>query len=311
MKRRLPLLRRRRLRRAVLRALRGSFRYIGRVSPSLSARLAEHLFRTPPRYPRLKREERSLALARRSGTPFPGGPLPTWTWGKGPAVLLVHGWGAHAGRLTLFVEPLMRAGFSVVAFDAPAHGSAPGRHSALPEFVDAIRAVAREHGPFEAAIGHSLGAAACALAVRGGLEIRSVVLLAPPADPEKYSGRFARFFRIPVGTRDAMKKRLVGRYRTEWSHLRVSGGPGSSRARLLVFHDPRDWKVPMKDGLEIVASWPRAELVQTRGLGHHRIVRDPAVIAHAVAFLSGTTAPRRVVRSPRGKGRPLRPALVT
>ncbi|MEP6471948.1 MAG: alpha/beta fold hydrolase [Acidobacteriota bacterium] len=311
MKRRLPLLRRRRLRRAVLRALRGSFRYIGRVSPSLSARLAEHLFRTPPRYPRLKREEHFLALARRSGTPFPGGPLPTWTWGKGPAVLLVHGWGGQAGRLTPFVGPLTRAGFSVVAFDAPAHGGAPGRHSALPEFVDAVRAVEREHGPFEAAIGHSLGAAACALAVRGGLDIRSVVLLAPPADPEKYSGRFAKFFGIPAGTRDAMKKRLVGRYRTEWAHLRVSGGPGSSRARLLVFHDPRDWKVPIKDGLEIVASWPRAELVQTPGLGHHRIVRDPAVIANAVAFLSGKTATRRVARSPRRKGRPLRPALVS
>jgi pimeloyl-ACP methyl ester carboxylesterase len=226
-------------------------------------------------------------------------------------VLLVHGWGGHAGRLTPFVAPLTRAGFSVVAFDAPAHGSAAGRHSALPEFVDAVRAVEREHGPFEAAIGHSLGAAACALAVRGGLDIRSVVLLAPPADPEKYSGRFAKFFGLSATTRDAMKKRLVGRYRTEWSQLRVSGGPGSSSARLLVFHDPRDWKVPMKDGLEIVASWPRAELVQTPGLGHHRILRDPAVIAQAVAFLSGKTAPRRVARSPRGNPPPLRPALVT
>jgi pimeloyl-ACP methyl ester carboxylesterase len=310
MKRRLPLFRRRRLRRAVLRAIRGSFRHIGRVSPSLSARLAEHLFRTPPRYPRLKREERSLALARYSATPFPGGPLPTWRWGKGPAVLLVHGWGGHAGRLTPFVEPLLRAGFSVVAFDAPAHGTAPGRHSALPEFVDAIRAVDKKQGPFDAVVGHSLGAAASALALRGGLDVRNVVLLAPPADPEKYSGRFAKFFRIPPSTRDAMKQRLVGRYRTEWANLKVSGGPGASRARLLVFHDPRDWKVPIKDGLEIVAAWPRAELVRTRGLGHHRIVRDPAVIAHAVAFLSGEVAPGPATPSPRRSPPPLRPALV-
>ncbi len=207
MKRRLPLLRRRRLRRAVLRAVRGGFRHIGKFSPSLSARLAEHMFRTPPpRYPRLKREDRWLALARHSSTPFPGGPLPTWTWGKGPAVLLVHGWGGHGGRLTPFVGPLTRAGFSVVAFDAPGHGGAAGRHSALPEFVDAIRAVAEAHGPFEAAIGHSMGGAACALALRGGLEVRSVVLLAPPADPEKYSGRFARFFCMPPTARDGMKR---------------------------------------------------------------------------------------------------------
>jgi pimeloyl-ACP methyl ester carboxylesterase len=311
MNRRRPLLRRRRLRRAVLRALRRSFRHLGRIAPSLSARLAEHLFLTPPRTPRLKREEHSLALARRSTTPFPGATLPTWTWGEGPAVLLVHGWGGHAGRLTPFVGPLTRADLSVVAFDAPGHGSAARRHSALPEFVDAIRAVAREHGPFEAVVGHSLGAAACALALRGGLEVRSLVLLAPPADPEKYSGRFAKSFCLPVSARDAMKKRLEGRYRIEWAQLRVSGGPGASRARLLVFHDPRDWKVPIKDGLEIVASWPSAELVQTRGLGHHRIARDPAVIARAVAFLAGKAAPRPVVPSPRRSPPPLRPALVS
>jgi pimeloyl-ACP methyl ester carboxylesterase len=278
----------------------------------LSARLAEHMFRTPPpRYPRLKREERWLALARPGTTPFAGGALPTWTWGKGPAVLLVHGWGGHGGRLTPFVGPLTRAGFSVVSFDAPGHGRAAGRRSALPEFVDAIRAVARTHGPFEAAIGHSLGGAACALALRGGLEVRSLVLLAPPADPEKYSGRFARFFCIPAGARDRMKQRLERRYRMQWQNLRVSGGPGPSRARLLVFHDPRDWKVPFKDGLEIVASWPRAEIVRTRGVGHHRILRDPAVIARAVAFVAGKTAPRPVSRSTRRTRPPLRPALAT
>lgn len=226
-------------------------------------------------------------------------------------MLLVHGWGGHAGRLTAFVEPLTRVGFSVVAFDAPGHGSAAGRHSALPEFVDAIRAVARAHGPFEAVVGHSLGAAACALALRSGLQVGSLVLLAPPADPEKYSGRFARLFGIPANTCDAMKQRLEGRYRIQWAQLRVDGGPGPSRARLLVFHDPRDWKVPFKDGLEVVASWPRAELVQTRGLGHHRILRDPRVIARAVAFVAGKTAPRPVTRSARRNPPPLRPALVS
>jgi pimeloyl-ACP methyl ester carboxylesterase len=303
--------RKRRLRRTILRVLRGSFRQLGRFSPSLSARLAEHLFRTPPRYRRLKREDRCLARARYSATPYARGTLPTWTWGRGPRVLLVHGWGGHAGRLTPFVRPLVDAGFSVVAFDAPAHGRASGRRSGMPEFIAAIRAVARARGPFEAAIGHSLGAAASALALYEGLDFRSLVLLAPPADPEKYSGRFAKFFCIPEHTRDAMKRRLMSRYRLEWEHLRVSRGPGASRARLLVFHDPRDWKVPFQDGQEIVASWPRAELVRVSGVGHHRIVRDPEVIGRAVQFLAGGTALRPVLRPPRRRRPALRPALVS
>ena len=33
-------------------------------------------------------------------------------------------------------------------------------------------------------------------------------------------------------------------------------------------------------------AWPGARMVTTRGLGHHRLVRDPQVIAEAVRFLA-------------------------
>src|SRR5438309_8646346 len=183
---------RRYLHRVLFHALRRGFPRLGRLSPSLSSLLAELLFRTPPRSPRLKREERALYSGRFSKTPFRSGSLPTWTWGKGPAVLLGDGWGGHAGRLTPFVEPLTDAGFSVVAFDALAHGSASGRRSSLPDMVEAVRAVAARAGPLHAIVGHSLGATACVLAIQSGLPVSRAVLLAPCAELEKYSGRFAR-----------------------------------------------------------------------------------------------------------------------
>jgi pimeloyl-ACP methyl ester carboxylesterase len=183
----------------------------------------------------------------------------------------------------------------VVAFDAPGHGSAAGRHSGLPEFVDAIRALNRSHGPFEALVGHSLGATAGALAARDGLRISRLVLLAPPADPEKYWGRFVRYFRMPARTREAMNARLERRYRTSWAQLKVAGG--ACRAQVIVFHDRRDGTVPLADGLAIVRSWANARLVRTRGLGHHRILRDPSVIARTVAFVAGRYRIRTAARS--------------
>jgi hypothetical protein len=116
-----------------------------------------------------------------------------------------------------------------------------------------------------------------------------IVLLAPPAEAEKYTGKFARFFGIPPKTHEAMKRRLERRYRIQWSDLRVAGG--DCPARILVFHDGRDGKIPFKDGEEIVRAWPNAELVQTRGLGHHRILADRRVIAHAVAFVGNAPCP--------------------
>ena len=86
-----------------------------------------------------------------------------------------------------------------------------------------------------------------------------------------------------------MKRRLERRYRIRWSDLVVAGG--DCPVRVLVFHDGRDGKIPFKDGEQVVRTWPNAELVRTRGLGHHRILRDERVIARAVAFICGPERP--------------------
>jgi hypothetical protein len=36
----------------------------------------------------------------------------------------------------------------------------------------------------------------------------------------------------------------------------------------------------------IAAAWPGARFMKTQGLGHGRILRDPAVVEAAVAFIS-------------------------
>ena len=36
----------------------------------------------------------------------------------------------------------------------------------------------------------------------------------------------------------------------------------------------------------LARSWPETVLLETRGLGHHRILKDPAVVQRAVRFLA-------------------------
>jgi pimeloyl-ACP methyl ester carboxylesterase len=57
------------------------------------------------------------------------------------------------------------------------------------------------------------------------------------------------------------------------------------RARALVIHDRGDRDVPFAQGAAIAAAWPGARLHAVEGLGHYRVLRDPAVIEAAVAFL--------------------------
>lgn len=274
----------------LLRLIRESFRFLSFLPHSLSARWAEFLFLNPPRQARTRKERTILSRGRLCDVRFGNGRLATWRWGEGPAVLLVHGWGGHAGRLSRFVVPLTEAGFSVIAFDAPSHGVSGGQGCSVSDLIAAVLAVAEDCGNVVGLIGHSLGAAGCVLAMSQGLRVRAAVLLAPLSDPEKYAGRFASICGMPGPVRDSMKIRLTARHGVTWENLRL-GVPASSPPPLLIFHDRGDAKVPLRDGRAIAASWPGARLVTTRGLGHHKILRSAEVIGGTVSFLLGSVAP--------------------
>ena len=83
-------------------------------------------------------------------------------WGHGENIVyLVHGWGSSAAQLGAFIETLLDAGFSVVAYDALSHGSSdpgpsgPRRSNAL-EHRDVLAVVA--HGPAYGVVAHSSAA---------------------------------------------------------------------------------------------------------------------------------------------------------
>jgi pimeloyl-ACP methyl ester carboxylesterase len=210
----------------------------------------------------------------------------------------VHGWGGHSGRLVRFVAPIVRAGYSAVAFDAPGHGESGGFSGSVWETVEALRAVEDRLGPCTGLIAHSLGASAAAIALRSGLPVPRAVFLAPPADLSTYAARFARHFGISRRMFDDMKRRLADGYGISWERLRIDTSLPIAPARLLIFHDAGDPRVPFRDGQAVARAWPGARLVQTRGLGHHRILRDPRVVRRAIAFVTAWEFPHRVPWAP-------------
>ena len=279
-----------------LRVFRTLFRGITAIAPAAAAALAMTLFRRPPRHRDSDGEREALERSERLSLSLDGKPLAAWRWGRGPAVLLVHGWGSRGSRLVSFVAPLTQAGFSVVAFDAPGHGASAGRLSSLPQFIAAIQAVGRAVGPVEAIVAHSMGGAATTLAMARGLSVGRVVFLAPAADPAGYSERFAEMIGLTPGVRARMKRSIERRFGQSWDDFDVLRAAATMTAPLLVFHDRDDRDVAWTDGAAIAAAWPGAELVSTAGLGHRRIVHDPAVVARAVSFLAQSKGATRASR---------------
>jgi pimeloyl-ACP methyl ester carboxylesterase len=268
---------------ARLWAIRTAFRTVGAVAPTLAARWAESLFCTPPR--RRDGDESFIATGDRFTLASQSQQLAGWQWGRGPTVVLVHGWGSRASRLGLLAAALAESGFRVVAYDAPAHGESTGRFASLPEFARALGDVAEAVGPIHGLVGHSLGGAAVAMAMRHGVVARRVVLIAPPADVRIFSDLFARSLAIPPAVQQTMHRNLERRLRIVWDDLHIPTVVRELPAAALVIHDRDDADVPFAHGEEIVGAWSGSILESTSGLGHRALLRDPAVIDRAVEFL--------------------------
>jgi pimeloyl-ACP methyl ester carboxylesterase len=265
--------------------LRTAFRTVGSVAPGVAARWAETIFCRPPRNNPRPAEETFLASGTRLRVPSGGQQLAVWTWGEGPIVILVHGWGARAGRFSEMATALLSRGFRVVLFDAPAHGASEGQQASLPQFAHAIGDVASAFEPPFALVGHSLGGAAVCLAMNRGLKPARAVLLAPPSDVYLFSHAFAEHLRIPQRARSLMQQNLENRLQISWDQLHIPRLAGEMSVPALIVHDRDDRDVPYAHGSAIAEAWPGAELFTTTGLGHRAILRDREVVRRTVEFL--------------------------
>jgi len=135
---------------------------------------------------------------------------------------------------------------------------------------------------------NDLKIAATALAMGRGLAIRRAVFLSPSIDVNSYSAQFQALLRVEAPVMASMRGRLERRLGFSWKDLDVAAWAPRMRAPLLVMHDRDDREVGWNNGAAIAKAWPGAELVTTTGLGHHRIVSDPAVVRQVVAFLNRT-----------------------
>jgi len=207
-----------------------------------------------------------------------------WCWGSGPTIVLMHGWEGRGGQIGTFVEPLVDAGFRVVAFDAPAHGDSTGHLATAVDFAMALRAVSDWVGDVQAVIAHSMGALATTIALHQGLALEKIVFIGAPESPKGATDMLARILDLPPSVLRLLQKRLATMLNTTWEALTDGSYLDELDVPLLILHDRMDKDVPWSAAVKLSERWKRSELVLTEGLGHRRILKDPEVIAKAVDF---------------------------
>jgi len=270
--------------------VRTGFRYAEHVAPGRAGRAACNLWFTAP--PRMT----DTALPD-GGAPFEveaqGHVVRGLVWGddRGSTVYLMHGWGGRGAQFAEMVAPLVAAGHRVVLFDAPAHGDSdhgpagPRRTNGV-EFGKALDAVFCRFGPAEAVVAHSMGTISTYLALRfGWLGAERLVLIAPMVEASSLFDQFQAALGFGPRVRAAFDRAVdefVGVPVAEFD-ARFQAGHVAARPTLVIT-DRGDRQTSYADVVDF-AETINAPLVTTEGLGHRKILRDPAVVQRVVEFI--------------------------
>jgi pimeloyl-ACP methyl ester carboxylesterase len=275
-----------------IRYVRAQLNILSLVSTQKAAIKAFRLFCTPQqrasgKYPAIFEKGEKLSF-RLEGHMVRGHRWVPGPDGTGKKILIAHGFESSSRTFDAYILSLLKQGYEVIAFDAPAHGRSGGRRILLTSYVAMLRIIMDNYGPFDSWLGHSLGGLALVLALED-MQIETgsrLVLVAPAVETTAAVEVFAGLLHLPMTVVREMDNYVeeVSGHRFSWFSLRRA--IGQVRADILYVQDEEDQITPVKDALLVERDGhPNIRFLFTRGLGHRKIYKDPEMLKQIVAFL--------------------------
>lgn len=200
-------------------------------------------------------------------------------------VLLAHGWSGRRTQLFMIANKLLEKGFMVISFDAPAHGKSTGKKTDLLEYIATIKAIHKEFGPFEAAVGHSFGSMAI-MNTQAEMDCFNTIVTIGSGDK---TTDILYNFSNNLGLNATFGNKLITYFEKKW-RLKVDDYATSKAAEkitipTLIVHDTIDGDVFVSCAINIRQKLKKGKLLLTNGLGHTKILRNKEVTQRIVEFI--------------------------
>lgn len=269
--------------------IRWIFPKLEKISPRLSGWYFEKIFFTPFRYKTPEKELEAEATAKLFSVTGAGKKVQCYQWGNEskPYVLVVHGWAGRSTQFRRFITHFNEAGYSIIGFDGPAHGKSEGKRTSIAEFEEVIKAISVIKGNPEAIIAHSFGGGASLYAISKGLPVKKLINIASPTIADRIIQSYLKAIGGSWKTGENFKKLILKRHGKSFEEFTalylIKHVPQDLKLMLVL--DDEDKEVDISHMHELMKIFPSARLLQTKGLGHNRILKDDAVIANCLNFV--------------------------
>ena len=155
----------------------------------------------------------------------------------------------------------------------------------MSEFVETILEVERQFGPFDGAIGHSLGGMSLLNAVKKGLAIPSLVIIGSGDIVQDILDNFIAKLDLKPTVSNQLRLHFEKKYGEEMDNYSAYKSAMKVTIPVLVIHDKNDIEVPVEAGIHIHKYLKEGELYISEGLGHQKILGNSVVIDKFVKFL--------------------------
>ena len=200
-------------------------------------------------------------------------------------VLLVHGWSGRGTQLFKIADALLKEGYTTISFDAPAHGKSPGNSTIMIEFITSIFELERQFGPFEIAIGHSLGGMAVLNAAKSGLEVQKIAVIGSGDIVQDILDNFISSLQLKPIISQKLRNYFETKYGEAMDNYSAYKAASALEIPILVILDKNDLEVPVEAGMHIYQHVKNGDLMLTEGLGHRKILGDARVIQKVIEFI--------------------------
>ena len=201
-------------------------------------------------------------------------------------ILLVHGWSGRGTQLVKFADAFVDKGYETISFDAPAHGKSSGNSTIMTEFIAAIIEIDKNFGPFEAAVGHSLGGMALLNAIKKGLRINRLTIIGSGDKVKDILDDFVSKLELKSEFSSHLQQHFERKYNEPMENYSSHSAAKTVEIPVLVIHDENDYEVPVETSINIHDNLKNGELLITQHLGHRKILGNPFVIEKTVEFIT-------------------------
>ena len=275
--------------RLVLKYIRTKFSILSSISKRKAAEKAFQLFCTP-QYRNKKQLPPIFEKAEKLSFTFKDYTIQGYRWNSfaEEKVLILHGFESSVVNFDHYIKPLIKKGYSVLAFDAPAHGRSSGKMINVLLYVEFVNFINEKYGPITKFLAHSLGGLALSLAIEKWANNYSlnVVLIAPATKTTSAADSFSKFLQLDEEVQKEFHKVIEKKGGQPPSWFSVSRAAENIKAKVLWCHDKNDDMTPLADVEPIIKKqYPNFEFYLTEGLGHRRIYRDNKVSKRIIEFL--------------------------